>query len=77
MNVVRIDLLKSRIDYLVVTTFIWLPLVKYLILRIFVIHFIRSYCETPYKIDKLLDIWRHFEHLRVLAETFGDIGRSV
>jgi hypothetical protein len=50
---------------LVFSTFIWLPLVKYLILDILLIHFIRIYCETPYEIQKLFDIWRHFERLRV------------
>ena len=38
--------------------------IEYLILRILVIYFMRIDCETPYKIQKLFDISRHFERLR-------------
>ena len=50
---------------LVFSIFIWLPLVEYLIPRILVIYFIQIFCEIPYKIQNLFDIWRHFERLRV------------
>jgi hypothetical protein len=78
---------------LVLSTFIWLPLVELLILPILVIKLMRIHCKTPYKIQKLFDICRHFECLRVnfcslIAEcaniakifrqkTFGDIGPPV
>ena len=38
---------------------------EYQILLILVIHVIQTYRETPFKIEKLFDIWRHFQRLRV------------
>ena len=56
----KIDFPKSSLS-----TLILLALVEYLILRILVTYFIRIYCETPYTVQKLFDIWRHSERLRV------------
>jgi hypothetical protein len=58
----------SRLNFpnLLLSTFIWLRLAEYLILRILMILFIRTYCKTSYKIEKLFDTWRHYERLRVL-----------
>ena len=53
-----------KIEFPKFVTFIWLRLVDYLIQRILVIQFIQTYCQTPYKIEKLFDIWLHFKRLR-------------
>ena len=56
---------EIKISRFIFLTFIWLGFAELLILRIMVIHFVRTYRKTPYKIEKLFDKWRHFERLRV------------
>ena len=67
---------------LVFSTFIWLHLVKYSILRILMIYFMQIYCETSYKIQKLFDIYNVMSNAYAFCaniaeffwqKSFGDI----
>ena len=55
------------------SSFIQFRLVEYLIIRILVIHFIRTYCETPYKIKKNV---RHMTSF-LTPTRFSDLNQNV
>ena len=57
---------KLESPNLLLSTYIELRSVKNLVLRILVIKFIWTYCQSSYKIEKkTFNIWRHFECLCV------------
>ena len=51
-KIVKLSFSGLNFPNLPFSNFIWLRLAEYLILRILMIHFVRTYCETSYKIKK-------------------------